>query len=64
MSSIRELEIEVTEIENELGVLRALIGDEELDYKIEQYNEEIDELETQLFLLEEEIHYLEIEGEN
>ena len=64
MSRIKEIEIEIAEIENEIGNLRADLNDEYDEDKIDFYLSEIGMLEEERNHLLEELHYIEIEGED
>ena len=63
MSRIKEIEIEIAEIENEIGNLKADLAEEFDEDKINWYLAEIAMLGDERIALQEELHHLEIEGE-
>ena len=63
VSRIKEIEIEIAEIENEIGNLKADLAEEFDEDRISWYLAEIAMLGDEMIALKEELHHLEIEGE-
>jgi len=63
VSRIKEIEIEIAEIDHEMGTLKAELSEEFDEDRISWYLAEIAMLGDEKIALLEELHHLEIEGE-